>query len=76
MWHKALPATGFDYLTECRNTECRMTQRRLQSSLTFLSTISRTLEKLISIQLINHLDLNNLHNLLFDHQYGFKKQFY
>jgi hypothetical protein len=36
-----------------------------------LSSISKILEKLISVQLVNHLELNNL---LYKHQYGFQRK--
>ncbi len=40
------------------------------SNLEVLSPISKILEKLIAIQLTNHLELNNL---LYQHQYGFQR---
>jgi hypothetical protein len=39
--------------------------------ISLLSSISKVLEKLVSIQLVNHLELNNL---LYKHQYGFQKK--
>jgi hypothetical protein len=38
--------------------------------ISLLSSLSKILEKLISIQLTNHLELNNL---LYEHQYGFQR---
>jgi hypothetical protein len=38
--------------------------------ISLLSSISKVLEKLIAIQLTNHLELNNL---LYEHQYGFQR---
>jgi hypothetical protein len=38
--------------------------------ISLLSTISKVLEKFISVQLTNHLELNNL---LYVHQYGFQR---
>ncbi len=38
--------------------------------ISLLSSLSKILEKLVSIQLVNHLELNNL---LYEHQYGFQK---
>ena len=35
-----------------------------------LSSLSKILEKIVSIQLVNHLDRNNL---IYKHQYGFQK---
>jgi len=35
-----------------------------------LSTLSKVLEKMVSVQLVNHLDRNNL---LYEHQYGFQR---
>jgi sarcosine oxidase/L-pipecolate oxidase len=35
-----------------------------------LSTLSKVLEKMVSVQLINHLELNNI---LYKHQYGFQR---
>jgi hypothetical protein len=39
--------------------------------ISLLSSISKILEKLISVQLVNHLELNNL---LYKHQYGFQRK--
>jgi hypothetical protein len=38
--------------------------------ISLLSSLSKILEKLIAVQLTNHLELNNL---LYDHQYGFQR---
>ncbi len=38
--------------------------------ISLLSALSKVLEKIVSIKLVNHLELNNL---LYDHQYGFQK---
>ena len=38
--------------------------------ISLLSTLSKILEKMVSLQLVNHLDINNL---LYKHQYGFQK---
>jgi hypothetical protein len=38
--------------------------------ISLLSSLSKILERMISIQLVNHLELNKL---LYDHQYGFQK---
>jgi hypothetical protein len=38
--------------------------------ISLLSSISKIIEKIISIQLVNHLELNKL---LYEHQYGFQK---
>ncbi len=38
--------------------------------ISLLSILSKTLEKVVAIQLVNHLDRNNL---LYKHQYGFQK---
>jgi len=35
-----------------------------------LSTLSKVLEKMVSVQLVNHLDRNNI---LYEHQYGFQR---
>jgi len=35
-----------------------------------LSTLSKILEKMVSVKLVNHLDRNNI---LYDHQYGFQR---
>ena len=35
-----------------------------------LSTLSKVLEKMVSVKLVNHLDFNNI---LYKHQYGFQK---
>jgi len=37
--------------------------------ISLLSSISKILEKIVSVQLVNHLELNNL---LYEHQYGFQ----
>ena len=37
--------------------------------ISLLSSLSKVLEKIVSIQLVNHLELNNL---LYEHQYGFQ----
>jgi hypothetical protein len=39
-------------------------------SISLLSTLSKVLEKIVSVQLVNHLDRNNT---LYKHQYGFQR---
>ncbi len=36
-----------------------------------LSTLSKVLEKIVSVQLVNHLDRNKL---IYEHQYGFQRK--
>jgi len=38
--------------------------------ISLLSTLSKVLEKIVSVQLVNHLDRNNI---LYQHQYGFQR---
>ncbi len=38
--------------------------------ISLLSSLSKILEKIVSVQLVNHLDRNNI---LFEHQYGFQR---
>jgi hypothetical protein len=38
--------------------------------ISLLSSLSKVLEKMVSIQLVNHIELNHL---LYEHQYGFQK---
>jgi hypothetical protein len=38
--------------------------------ISLLSTLSKVLEKMVSVQLVNHLDRNNI---LYEHQYGFQR---
>ena len=38
--------------------------------ISLLSSLSKILEKIVSVKLVNHLDLNKL---LYEHQYGFQK---
>jgi hypothetical protein len=38
--------------------------------ISLLSTLSKVLEKIVSVQLVNHLDRNNI---LYEHQYGFQR---
>jgi hypothetical protein len=39
--------------------------------ISLLSQLSKIFEKIVSVQLVNHLDLNNL---LYEHQYGFQRK--
>jgi hypothetical protein len=38
--------------------------------ISLLSTLSKILEKIVSVQLVNHLDRNNI---IYEHQYGFQR---